>query len=145
MDERKGWVNERKGWVAPRRMPGQLLVAEVLTGLAAFGASFGSLAGALCLATTGSVYAMTAGQELRLDARVFMVIFGLIAVAAAVAFWHIARMRSLRATLFAFAVWLSVGVATWPAYPALGSQLLVGCLVPLALVAWCRADFEPGS
>jgi hypothetical protein len=126
-------------------MPRQLLLAEILTGLAAFGAAFGSLGSALCLTTTGSVYATVGGQELRLDARVAMLIYGTIAVAAAVAFWHIARMRSLRATLFAFAVWLSVGVATSVAYPALGPQLLVACLVPLALVAWCRADFEPGS
>jgi hypothetical protein len=121
------------------------LVAEVLTGLAAFGAAFYSLFGVFCLTRTGSVYTTVGGQELRLDARVDMLIYGLIAVAAAVAFWHVARMRSLRATLFAFAVWLGVGVATGEAYPAIGSQLLIACLVPLALVAWCRADFEPGS
>ncbi|MGD0249061.1 MAG: hypothetical protein ABSB75_08425 [Candidatus Limnocylindrales bacterium] len=145
MDERKGWLDERKGWVSPGRMPRQLLVAEILTGLAAFGAAFESLFGALCLATTGSIYMTVAGQELRLDARVDILIFGPIAVAAALACWHIARMRALPTTLFAFAVWLGVGVATGEAYPAIGSQLLIACLAPLALVAWCRADFEPGS
>jgi hypothetical protein len=138
--------NRLAKWVAPRPMAGQLVLAEILTGLTAIGAAMMSLfVAAAWVAGSGQSYVYVGRQEYRIDTPVDAAIFGVIAFIAAVIAWHISRVTSLRTIVRAFGAWFLIGLVVGVPYPALGQNLIVSCLLPLPLVAWCRAEFEPGS